>query len=733
MTETQSADSPLPQPNLLSYFTSFNYVFTLSCLSNEQINFPESTYKAGDFGLIICRSGSGDPNNRVSTAYTSHYNPEGKFEYYFDSLDFNAVISYDKATGGTNATTFNFEIIEPYSMGIFLQSVQLAAFEAGHPNYIEAPYLLTIEFTGYVETAPLAMTPATRHLPIKFTKMDMDVTTSGTRYKVEATAWNEQALNDTNGLMKSDISIAGKTVQEILQTGPQSLQTAINNSLKTVTEKETTKAVPSQVLILFPNDLSTALANTSDKEIDSSATVDADKQPSNGIESRLKVSSANSGLFTQAATDLNEIGKSKMGFDMTSGGETALAADNFVYDDKIKRYKRGSLLFDKNSRSFMFAQGTSIVNAITEVLLLSEFCKNAAIGNKLESAGMKTWFRIETQVYNLEPKEGNKGKATTPRILVYRVVPYKVHSSRFISPTSPAAGFEELKKQAAKEYNYLYTGKNTEILDFNINLEAGFFTAATADLGLNTKDIATAGRSSAGKAEVKELIPNSNNLGQGSEAGLGTQQQGSTTKVNTTSGGGPTDDAKSMVARVFQNTLLNSDADMLTVDLTIQGDPYFIADSGMGNFSDSGSGSMNITESGAIDYQTGEVDIVLNFRTPIDIDPIFGTADFGNSNLVEGFSGLYQVMTLDNQFKDGKFTQTLNLVRRPKQFVAVNATNKGTNSNGSSKTSEDTGGSATANPNVPNNSSKTTTVSSRKTSENQYGDAPPENTYYPDP
>lgn len=720
----------------------------MSCLSNQEINFPDSSYKSGDpskLGRIVCRSGGSFPENRISTAYTSTFNPSGKFEYYINSLDFQAIISYDKRAGGTNATTFEFEVVEPYSMGIFLQSMQLAAAESDQINYLESPFLLTVEFIGYVDDGPAIQIPlTTRHIPIKLSTVEMDVSSAGCKYRVSAYAWNELALTDQNNHLKGEVSISGATVQEILQNGKNSLQKVLNSRAKEMTEKEKTKSVPDEIVILFPKESSSSGGGGAGGE-DAGATANPNAGSGGDVLSKLSVSRIDNNSLEQSGGDLNEIGSSKMGFDMSTSGQSAAIKDNTVFDEATGRYKRGKITYDPKSRTYIFAQGTSIVTIINEIVMTSEFAKKAAEDNKKDGAGFKTWFRVETQVYNIDPNDGNKGKGRTPRMLIYRVVPYKVHSSRFSSPTSPGDGYDQLKQQAPKEYNYIYTGKNTEIIDFNINLQAGFFSTVYADQGLLNRSTAVNGRDAAGKRETKEQTPSNENLRQGQEKGVGSRQQGELIENARQSGGGPGDDARTLVARQFQDALLNSPADLLTVDLTIMGDPFYIADSGMGNFSNSGSGGYSVTSTGAIDYQSNEVDILLNFRTPIDIDPTTGVMDFGNTEIVEGFSGLYQVMTLDNKFDNGKFVQTLNLVRRPKQNP-TDAEQKAAASYGTSSGSQQTrmladqdayfsddtdGGSATVNPKSKPTPKMESRSTSSSTGQPQMDEPNPEGTFYP--
>ena len=125
---------------------------------------------------------------------------------------------------------------------------------------------------------------------------------------------------------------------------------------------------------------------------------------------------------------------------------------------------------------------------------------------------------------------------------------------------------------------------------------------------------------------------------------------------------------ESQIARDFNEALVNSPVDLVMVDLTILGDPYYIADSGMGNYNAALAGSINLTTDGTVEYQGSEVDIELNFKTPLDYGPD-GYMEFpgGGSAPVGEFSGLYQVLFVNSKFNGGQFTQTLQTMRRPRQ------------------------------------------------------------------
>ena len=90
------------------------------------------------------------------------------------------------------------------------------------------------------------------------------------------------------------------------------------------------------------------------------------------------------------------------------------------------------------------------------------------------------------------------------------------------------------------------------------------------------------------------------------------------------SGGAVTETPEIKIARMFNESLVNSDVDLVTLTLRILGDPFYISDSGVGNYVSERSSYTNVKEDGTIDHQSGTVDILLNFQTPIDINDATG-------------------------------------------------------------------------------------------------------------
>jgi hypothetical protein len=685
-------DTKLPMPNVLHDYASYDYVITMGCLSAQEFNFPNESYMAGRYPPIMLKSANGDPDNRIKTV-------AGKFDFYIDNLTLVGQYGFEKSTGNTNSTNIEFTVIEPYSMGMFMTVVQQAAFEQGYKNYTDAAYLLMIEFRGADQAGTMKVVPNTRKfIPFRFNNLQFKVTAAGSVYNIVATIANSVALTDSYRLVKNDVSIKGKTVQEILQTGEQSLQVVANGGFKQAKEDKQV-SVPDEILILFPNDISSAPQNSSPgtaKESNSSATTSSSQVSSSALFQKLGVnrSSANQTL-TQDTGACNPLGRASLGFDVTRPGDKPMTNSSEYYDEKTQTYIRGKNVANPKEVVMQFAPNTDIINIINQVLIKSDASKVALDPSQISAEGMRPWWRVDVQTYHIPSDANMKNTGQIPKLIVYRVIPYKVHASRLLPPNAAAPGIQQLKAQAAKEYNYIYTGKNVDVLRFDIQINNTFYNPVLADGGKRTEDKKTAGSTATdapatpegNTAPAKGAAPPK--PGEGLPSAMRADKTGTGTEGK---GGTQGETAANRVARMFHDSLLLG-TDMQNIDFDIVGDPYFIANSGKGNYVDNPTNLINVTKDGSVNYQSSEVDIVINFRTPIDINQSTGLYDLNNTKLAQNFSGLYKLTTITSTFSKGQFKQNLKCFRRqgqdskatpdPKSLITsllVPDTNKGSSS-----------------------------------------------------
>jgi hypothetical protein len=343
-----------------------------------------------------------------------------------------------------------------------------------------------------------------------------------------------------------------------------------------------------------------------------------------------------------------------------------------LYNKDTKIMQRDQNYINVNESDFKFRQDTDIPNAINQVVLNSNYIDATFDNANMTPEGYRGWWSVDVQSYTNGPI--NKTTGQKPRLLVYRIVPYNVHVSSGPSPANKKPpGYDQLKLQAVKEYNYIYTGKNVDVIKFDINYKSNFMNQMSPDGLIDTQD-SKSSRSSGGETDGKPdkaVRP----LGKGSDPdttlGVGTQIVSFVKTLAGTDklGGGGSETQTTRAARLFHDSLTKG-TDMVDLNMQIIGDPYFIAQSGTGNYTAQPTQFSNLNDDGSVSYQNGEVDITVNFRTPIDINQSTGMYNFGpntDTAPVMQFSGLYKVTNVTSTFSAGTFKQTLIGYRRPMQ------------------------------------------------------------------
>jgi hypothetical protein len=701
-----------PFKNPLNDFASYNYIITMGCLTSAELNSPDTTYRTRGMEHIICRSSGGAGQAKVLTAFER----EGKkIEFYIDNLDMKQIIHPNPRSRGTNATSLTFDIIEPFSMGLFVQAMQICAREAGHRNFIEAPYVLQIEFVGW-DSDGNSYRPAktTRLFPFKWVSGEFEVTSSGSQYSMKGVPYNEQAFSDSAQTIPVDIEILGRTLNELIQTGVGSLASVINTHLLE-NRAQTSGVEPDEYVFVFPKDrssLSTAISNVGDGEDRATGTehpqygyasgdlrnvnlqesidsiregrfIDSDNQQvyEDYLNDQLGYILRRSNLgeaikrFNENDINVNAIGKSELEINDPLGpGAIPFGQASFSYDEANGLLKRDNITIDPKRRSIRFKKGEKIQKILEELVLISTYGENADPEKQADSNGFVDWFRIEANLYNINNPSQEAQTGRPPRVIVFRIVPWKAHKSIFAPPNSPIGGYENVERQIAREYNYMYTGKNIDVLDFSLAFKNAFFQAISPTANRNQESIGLGANASLNASENSatelELSDAPGNL-----QGDGNVMRNKIAGGETVTGGALSETAKIQIARQFQDALINSNVDLVSTTMTIWGDPYYLSDSGMGNYTAREGDSINMTADTTMDYQSGQVDIKLNFRTPVDIREN-GMYDFGDNVLVDTFSGLYMVNTLTSIFSGGKFTQELNMIRRPNQKLRDEATDE---------------------------------------------------------
>lgn len=686
-----------PYRNELDQFSSYNYIFTLGCLTNIELNFPLSYRTLGPAVKIIKSGGTG--GQKIPTIYET----DGPREFFIEDVHIKNHCGPNSGTRTGNAMLITFKVIEPYSMGQFFQNLRTAALVTGHANYIEAPFLLSVKFVGYDDDGNVKEPFfSQRHFPVRLIKSDMKVTGAGAEYEVTAVPYNETALTDNVNQVHTDVQLKGRTVAEVLQTGAESLASKINTlQIEQVNSKQkpaedfyvisfpTPGIVESAGAGIFTSAITTGAQSAFQRLYESIVGETGGDIPPD-LEEKLQAlpgaTTLGNPLAEQlkqiAASDINTIGQSTINLSGTGWGppndNPPYQEANFVENqDNPGTFTRGRVTYDPDSQVFTFRNCTSITDIIEEVILSSQYARDWVRQNP-NARGRTTWFRIHTHVYNGSSLLGGLVTGQAPKIYVYRVVPYEVDES--ITANSEGGLFDSLLKQsnAVKAYNYIYTGQNNDIIDFDLTFNQAYYTGIQATRGQRTQASTAGGSTSMNQPNQTPSTTTNTGSGTGTADAAGAapvrNTGGPSSGNRQVSGGGGNNDPETSVARDWHDLLIHNDNDMLKVDLTIHGDPYFLADAGVGNYL----GIPNpinqaITVEGSMNPINGQITVILNFRTPIDYDEEDGFVKYplGGFLPISMFSGTYLVLLVENNFKQGKFTQTLSLNRLKNQDLSL--------------------------------------------------------------
>jgi hypothetical protein len=709
--------------NELHDFATHNYVWTLSAMYPGEVNDP-TTYKGTTGKLPIASTGG--LGNRKTVVTEAEESRNTNVEFYLEDIELSHAISTTPKNPVSTTNTISFNVQEPYSLGLFMQSIAVAASKAGFSNHARAPFLLSLSFKGQKQDGTYYQTVTTNWV-IQIGTISMRVNSSGSFYECTAVPWNHQAFLDSVDTIKTDIRIEGSTVGEILSYGPKSLATLIN-SYETRQSVLGNRLVPDIFQIDFPFDLGTdgsvfgqtgggilgkaqsavnfvqggldkvnnaiSAVNTVQTSISNFGTalsnigqnktstgygvgqVDPSLARAAGFNTALDFS--NTPIVNNTFTDIgasistfaqslsvsgisqfgNEIASSKIADDFNEHGNMQFGLEDTVWDKDKQILLRGGgslQIGDAEARVFTFSAGTKISEIIETVVWTSKFGQEL-MNQPADGAVYNRVFRIHPRTYILSTAEMKRSGKCAARY-VYEVYPFFVHSSRFSLPSS-LNNYEKNIDDCVKAYNYVYTGLNRDVLDFELTFNTTYSAFVPADYGQRGIHELGVGGSAVSKTSA---ISGLNQTIQNVESNIGTVK--STLKelidIYRIAGGTFNENSKTRTAYSFRQALLSDASKLVALDLTITGDPYFLNDSDAGNYV-ANPLTPNVNADLQVDALRADVFVLLKFNTPVDYS--------NDSNLLlpdpaDAITGIYQVNTMTSSFSNGQFTQVLNLAK----------------------------------------------------------------------
>ena len=651
-------------PNILSSYRSYTYNFTLAALDKSALSDP-TIYRTAKFqnsanNLVILKSGgkgslgihsdltvNEEPvydkyaaqNNKIkidALANTNNLisgfneNSPGRFDMFIENVEINTIMAFSKEGGTTQPTKISFDIIEPYSINGFIEALHVSAVAAGYISYVQASFILKLEFQGYPDGDNISSSEfiplSTRYFVIGFTKVEVEVTERGTKYHCSALPYEQRAFGQPNTL-KQPINMSGSKVKSILEDFMTNLNKQIIESNSKSKDPEDTKH-NDRYVIKFPSWSDTDGFNVNEASDIGNADV------------------------TQLLRDATV-------FKFPDPGKTD--------DTKVKSKEH----IINTDQTVQFAEGANIHECIAAVIRDSTYIRNILknLPTKVDSYGMLDYFLIKLEITNQESTDAVYRKPF--QVYTYVVTPYKIHYTRVPNYGDQKIDISKIKKLSLREYNYIYTGKNIDVLNFKLNFNTLYYESAPTAMGNNNAVSAKNAAAPSNNVEVKGQTGDTKVMQQDANGKAPVRTDESANEVSPDAGGAGgqrQDDPYSVLARNMHNSVIDSKASMLTGELEIIGDPYFLVTGGIGNYNPKPAGR-GVTVDGEATYNTGDVMITINFRNPDDIN------SFENGGMMRfdankvPFSGVYRVNAAVSTFNDGQFKQRLSVMRMQGQVI----------------------------------------------------------------
>jgi hypothetical protein len=598
-----------PTPNILEKYTNYTYGISLHYMTIEKYNsvmVKKTEYTTNDNTVLIASGG------RRNAEFSR--NPIFNDDLYFEDFKMNCVIGHNAKSRGSNAIEISFTVVEPLGMSL-IDRILKVADAAGIRQWDQMPFVIQIDFfanspDGSIQS-PIPNT--TKRICVKIIDMRIKVSTKGSTYNMTAVPQTHVALSHTNSSTPANFEVMAKTVKDFFDSGGN---VGEFGSSMTTARDEKNQAGQKKSFKVYSYAAALNSYQKQLKENKHQEQADVYKFEFDSEMADAEIFVPDKTPISRTPTQNNDNKNAKLdrekGLIPINAGTNIKEVINLIL--RSSKYYRSQILDkDTNNNNEMETQNQSYMSSLSS----DQPIKSHKILTTVEYG---EWDSVRKQYQ---------------KTITYKVQKYMYYNTKY--PEAPRG----LPKNVDKEYNYMYTGKNQQILDFDIDFNTMFFTTLTVmenryqrDRVQVTKDenkpSPSPAKTGEGQVHYSRIHPVIN---QAQDSLQITQQ-----------------DKRFVEATdLFKSMMSDSRGDMINVKLKIAGDPSLIKqDDTFSNLNNS------------IPTDKRELYVRLFFRLPTDIDQNTGLYKFENSNI---FSGIYRMITVENLFERGQFTQTLDLIR----------------------------------------------------------------------
>jgi hypothetical protein len=619
-----STGSSFPEENVLHNYRTFNYVVTLGIVSKDE--FKNGTYRTKGLDYIVFQShgkpladfGRSKPKGGSSTLGTIsniiQSVSELDYDFFLQEFYIKNAITKNRDIG----TEFRLKILEPYGIETFLTSIYRGLKVKGYEAVGKgSAFVIKLEFVGYRDDKeePEVIPFSTRHYPIIISEIKADLSKEGTVYQIKGAPLNDMGrYNDVNEIPQ-DINITGKTVGEMFKD----LETKINAIIKT--QAAESKFIPNEYKIEF-----------------------FDFGDKGGVVEKISTSE-----MYNPDTDAGH-----RGYEIPKGTNNKYLFGSL--NERVAPAENRQLTFTVNGKK-------GISKVIDDIIVDSMYVVSNILNNwrsGYDDKGMVEWWRVIPKV---EILEFDNGKNMPAFRVIYQIVPRKVPWQKLASIFFPdtKAEVSDYEPFTVRRYDWSYTGKNKDILNFRLNLDYLLTRILSRNFGSSP---GIPGQESAVTGEGV-VVPKFSNVDSGpsdAETNSGNQTRESTAQSSDVGvrSSTETNPAFNMARDIF--SAINSPFENSTFEMEILGDPMWLGTQFIDNISfvDPAKSAL-FTNDGGIAFRTIDPCVRVLAYGPKDFnaDGFLAVGDSTQQRLLATWSGYFIVTHVESYFMDGTFRQKL--------------------------------------------------------------------------
>lgn len=666
-----------PRPNVLDQFSSYTYRISVYLMTPQQYNRLARSRKKNISGYNLLFQSGGAPVNvggfqgalgsgdQLEAGGTdAGRNPAFPLDFYIDSCSIVNLLQ-GKGTGAAHAAAeIKFTVVEP--MGITLidriyEAVQdsMPLNSAGKINYTSAQFLMVIRWYGYdAQGALITGDPnnsdpraaVEKMIPFVIQKIDWKVGAKSTEYEFSCVPVGQIIAGGTRrGLVPYDIQLSQGSVGAVL-SGPELFVSPTQGN-------DSVRAAPSTNQTGANNQTATAPTNAN-------AAANAKKTVKQGLMSAMNQ------FCTSLTQGANPIYKIADQYEIVfAKGAEAIRDASIVLPGKKKESKLTPMIppasvdpqsanqsthgKDITVATRTIYAGQPVVQVIDQIIRSSSYITQQALYNyELPDGGQResvnsqdsdetsednarrnqksvNWYRINFEATPIGENPDILRNDYAYKIR-YIISAYKIDN--YESKYFPVSSFRGVHKS----YGWLFTGKNTAILDYSETLNSAFHMLVSGSSATNSA-AETERRKIA--STLREMItytygPRSAESSQGSE-----------TKNN------------ELGASLADS--LYGGADLGKTTVSIIGDPAWIQ---QGSLSSGIESELDFDRSflpdGTINFDAEQINFEVYWKRPADYDLTTGLADPNTVNR-PSISRVYTASKVTSFFRQGQFTQSI--------------------------------------------------------------------------